>query len=247
MTVCRIFANVGSSQGKMNEKLLENSRPVSLRPVAIALCLTCIAWLTFEGMASLLTENRIDFEQAWIEFLRDPQDPGKIVGPELFEEAIRDLSALGGYVVVGTVIICFATFGWLSYGRPFVRLFLISVLGGYGCSMLLKLAFNRDRPSVVPHLSHVATKSFPSSHAMVSSIVYLSIGLLLAKQTRDARVRTLLILIPLCLTGLVGFSRVAMGVHYPTDVLAGWTAGLLWILIVFSLQSVILQNHQEGQ
>ncbi|MCH2202929.1 MAG: phosphatase PAP2 family protein [Fuerstiella sp.] len=229
----------------MNDNPFEDSPPASLRPVAIALCITGIAWLAFEGMASLHTVERIAFERSWIEFLRDPQNPGKMIGPELFEESVRDLSALGGYVVVSTVIVCFATFGALSYGRPFVRLFLISVLGGYGCSMLLKLAFDRDRPSVVPHLSHVATKSFPSSHAMVSSIVYLSIGLLLAQRVRDTRIRALLVVVPLCLTGLVGSSRIAMGVHYPTDVLAGWAAGLLWVLVVFSLQSVILRGPQK--
>jgi len=213
--------------------------PFGVRTVLIALCVTAGAWLTFEWLASGHADGRNSYEQSWIEGLRDPQNPEQMIGPPLLEESVRDYSALGGYAVVCSIIIAYSVFGGLLHGRSYVRFFLITVLGGYGCSMLLKLAFGRERPSVVPHLSHVATTSFPSSHAMVSSIVYLSIGLLLAQQIQDSRIRPLFVLLPLCLTALVGFSRVAMGVHYPTDVLAGWTAGLIWILIVFRLQILI--------
>lgn len=226
----------------MTKESSGESCPHDLRPVCIALIIAGSAWFAFERMAVQHPEGRNGYERSWIEVMRDPLDSARMIGPALLEESVRDFSALGGYAVVSTTIVAFSIFAGLRHGRPFVRFFLVTVLGGYGCSMLLKLAFGRERPSVVPHLSHVATTSFPSSHAMVSSIVYLSIGLLFAQQVRDARIRRLFVLLPLCLTVLVGFSRVAMGVHYPTDVLAGWTAGLTWSLIAFRLQPLISGN-----
>jgi undecaprenyl-diphosphatase len=212
---------------------------LSVRSLLIALCITGSAWLAFEWAASRHVDGRNGYERSWVEGLRDPRDPAHMIGSPLLEESVRDYSALGGYAVVSSIIVVFSIFGGLCYGRSYVRFFLLTVLGGYGCSMLLKLAFGRDRPSVVPYLSHVATTSFPSSHAMVSSIVYLTIGLLLAQRIRNPRTRPLFVLVPLCLTAVIGFSRVAMGVHYPTDVLAGWTAGLTWTVIAFRMQPLI--------
>jgi len=225
------------------EPSAERSAP-DLRPIYIALLITGSTWFAFERMSLQHPAGRSGYERSWIEGLRDPLDSARMVGPAALEESVRDFSALGGYAVVSITIVAFSVFGGLRYGRLWVRFFLVTVLGGYGCSMFLKLAFGRERPSVVPHLSHVATTSFPSSHAMVSAIVYLSIGLLLAQQVNDTRIRQLCVLLPLCLTILVGFSRVALGVHYPTDVLAGWTAGLTWSLIAFRLQPLITGNSR---
>ena len=106
----------------------------------------------------------------------------------------------------------------------------------YTAGMSLKVLFGRPRPSVVTHLSHVSSLSFPSVHSMMSAVVFITIGLLLSEMTTDRRVRVLLLAAPLCLTLLVGFSRVCMGVHYPTDVLAGWGVGLGWTWTAFQLR-----------
>jgi len=213
------------------------SRPV--RSIFCALLVVTIAWMWFGSHASRHPSGSLAYERSWIEAFRSVDDSTQIVGPRIVEETFRDLSALGGYAIVITVITGFAAYTGLRSGRNSVRFFLVTVLGGFGCSMLLKLAFGRDRPTTVPHLSFVATTSFPSGHSMMSSIVYLTIGLLLSQQLTDRRMQRLFIAFPFCLTGLVGCSRVAMGVHYPTDVLAGWTAGLLWIAIAFQLQTLI--------
>ena len=194
-------------------------------------------WFAF--LASRYPSGSLAYERSWIESMRSSKDPTHLVGPRIVEETFRDFSALGGYAVVICVITAFAVYTGLRYGRSNVRFFLITVLGGFGCSMLLKLAFGRERPTTVPHLSFVATTSFPSGHSMMSSIVYLTIGLLLSQRFTDRRLRRLFLSFPFVLTGLVGCSRVAMGVHYPTDVLAGWTAGLLWTAIAFQLQNLI--------
>lgn len=220
----------------MSEPGLTPTHRTSRRLVLTALSIVAVTWMLFEWHLSQLSVSRDNYERSWIEWLRDPQDTSRMIGPPLLEESFRDFSALGGYAVISMLIVTTSILGGLRYGRPWVRFFLITVLGGFACSMLLKLAFGRERPGVVQHLSHVATTSFPSGHAMMSSIVYLCIGLLLAQRLEDRRIAAVLVLVPLFLTALVGMSRVAMGVHYPTDVLAGWTAGLAWIVVAFQLQ-----------
>src|SRR5690606_34253779 len=108
-------------------------------------------------------------------------------------------------------------------------LILASVGGGTILSSLLKNAFARPRPELVAHLVDVQTSSFPSGHAMLSAVTFLTIGALLAKVQPLVRTRIYLISVAILLTFLVGASRVYLGVHYPTDVLAGWSAGAAWV------------------
>jgi undecaprenyl-diphosphatase len=98
-------------------------------------------------------------------------------------------------------------------------------------SIVLKDAFARPRPQLVPHLSYVTSYSFPSGHSMLSAIVYLTLGTLLSRLVKPLKIKMYIIGIALLLTFLVGISRVYAGVHYPTDVLAGWAAGLTWALV----------------
>ena len=108
---------------------------------------------------------------------------------------------------------------------------LIATGGGLVISSVLKDIIARDRPSIVPHLSYVSTSSFPSGHSMLAAVAYLTLGSLLARLVVERRVKIYILVVALLITGLVGVSRVYMGVHYPTDVLAGWSAGLAWASI----------------
>jgi undecaprenyl-diphosphatase len=98
-------------------------------------------------------------------------------------------------------------------------------------SQSLKSFFHRPRPDLVPHLAQVYTSSFPSGHAMLSATVFLTIGALLGRFVQEPVLKAYFLIVAGVLTLLVGVSRVYVGVHYPTDVLAGWTAGLAWALI----------------
>jgi undecaprenyl-diphosphatase len=102
-------------------------------------------------------------------------------------------------------------------------------------SLLLKYSFHRPRPELVPHLSYVYTSSFPSGHAMLSAIVFLTLGALLGRFVHGRVLKAYFLLVAGTLTFLVGVSRVYMGVHYPSDVLAGWTAGLAWAIVCWLL------------
>jgi undecaprenyl-diphosphatase len=124
-----------------------------------------------------------------------------------------------------------AGFLWLKRMFGAMWLVILAALGGLVVSSLLKGAFERPRPDIVPHLSQVYTSSFPSGHSMLSATIYLTLGTLLGRFVQPFRLKAYFLIVALILTGLVGVSRVYMGVHYPTDVLAGWAAGLAWALI----------------
>ena len=96
--------------------------------------------------------------------------------------------------------------------------------------VLLKRVFDRPRPTVVPQLIVETSPSFPSGHAMMSAVIYLTLGTLLAQLCPRWRERVYVLTVAGVLAVLIGLTRLYLGVHYPTDVLAGWTVGLAWAL-----------------
>jgi undecaprenyl-diphosphatase len=123
--------------------------------------------------------------------------------------------------------------GYLVLMRRYgaTMLVLVASVGGGILSQGLKQLFGRPRPEVVPHLVVVESLSFPSGHSMAAAVIYLTLGALLARFAARRRVRIYVIGVSFALTFLIGITRVYLGVHYPTDVLAGWAAGLAWALV----------------
>jgi undecaprenyl-diphosphatase len=160
-----------------------------------------------------------------------PERPPEVpIGPEWMREVGRDMTALGG--VAFMFLVTAMVTGYLLMVRKYhaMWLVLIATAGGLLVSSILKRAFNRPRPDV-DHYAYVYTSSFPSGHSMLSAVVYLTLGSLLTRIVPQRAVKVYVIVVALLLTLLVGVSRVYMGVHYPTDVLAGWTAGLVWAML----------------
>lgn len=171
------------------------------------------------------------FDEAVLLALRSAADPSDPLGPRWLEEAMRDFTALGGTGVLGTVTLAVVGFLLLARRRHAAALVLAAVVGGFLASNALKWGFARPRPDLVPHGQAVYTQSFPSSHAMLSAVVYLTLGALLARTQPRRRVRLYFLAVAGLLTVVVGSSRVYLGVHWPTDVLAGWAAGAGWAML----------------
>jgi undecaprenyl-diphosphatase len=142
----------------------------------------------------------------------------------------RDITSLGSTIVLG--IITSAVVGYLFLARKPAAAWLMlgAVFGGVVLNNLLKFAFARPRPDFVAHATRVFTSSFPSGHATLSAITYLTMGTLLARLHGSVAIRIYLISIAIFLLLIIGMSRVYLGVHYPTDVLGGWCIGAAWAL-----------------
>lgn len=188
-------------------------------------------WLFAEIADEVMKGDTRRFDTKILLVMRNPADTKDPWGPEWLEEAGRDFTALGGMGIL--VFLTVATVGgYLLQGRhETATLILVAVLGGLVIALLLKQSFDRPRPDLVPHGSYAYTKSFPSGHSMLSAITYLTLGSMIVR-TRDHKATKVYIMsVSMLVTLLVGVSRVYLGVHWPTDVLAGWTAGASWALI----------------
>lgn len=163
--------------------------------------------------------------------MRTPGDPSDPLGAKWVEELARDFTALGGTGI--QVVITLAMGGALLLQRQRRAAILVvgAVAGGVIISLLLKEGFDRPRPDLVPHGSYTYTSSFPSGHSMTSAVTYLTLGALLAHLLPGRGMRIYFISLAGLLTMCVGLSRVYLGVHWPTDVVAGWTAGCVWALL----------------
>ncbi len=200
--------------------------------VLIALLMLVAGTWAFIALADEVREGDTQRFDEWaIRRLRRANDPATPIGPRWLIEVGRDVTALGGVAVLTLVTFAVAGYLAITHKHHAMWLALIATFGGLIVSSILKHLTERARPELVPHLSQVYTSSFPSGHSMMSAVVYLTLGSLLARLTPGWGVKIYLLSVALFLTFLVGVSRVYMGVHYPTDVLAGWTAGLVWSIL----------------
>lgn len=176
--------------------------------------------------------------------LRNPADLSDPLGPRWLEEMMRDFTALGGVGVLVLIVACVSGFLALTGRRRAAIVVVAAVGGGLLMSSALKHGFSRPRPDLVPHGSLVYTSSFPSGHSMMSAVVYLTLGALLARTQGATRVKLFIMGAAALVTLLVGFSRVYLGVHWPTDVLAGWVIGSAWAVLCW-LGMIWLQDHGQ--
>ena len=234
-----LFRSRDSAGGRLHPPLLV------VLPWSLAVVLVMSLLFVLMNLEVLDTSDSLDL---WlIRWTRAAGNPERLVGPPLLQESLRDFTALGGYAVLILVSVLFAGFAWVELSRGVCWFFSGTVWGGYFLAVAVKLLVQRERPDVVPYLSLArGSTSFPSAHAMMSVIVYGSIGLLLSARVRDRHLQRLFTVSPLLLSVLVGISRVFMGVHYPTDVLAGWALGLLWTWAAFRLRERWGAGRVEG-
>jgi undecaprenyl-diphosphatase len=151
-------------------------------------------------------------------------------GPDWLHEAGRDVTALGSLTILGLIAGLAVAYLLLNRQRHAALFVTLSVVSGAALSTLFKLVIDRPRPDIETAV-RVFTSSFPSGHATVSAVVYLTLGALLAHVTPNRRLAAFFLTTAIGLTVLIGLSRIYLGVHYPTDVVAGWALGTAWALL----------------
>jgi undecaprenyl-diphosphatase len=199
-------------------------------------------WI-FAALAGEVVEGDTQaFDRTVLLALRQPGTLAPL-GPPAVQEAARDITALGGVTVLALVIGITAGFLVLD-GKRHMALFVCgSVVSGLIAGTILKDIFERPRPDLVPRAAYVSGASFPSGHSMLSAVTYLTLGALLARSHERKRLKAYFLLLAMLLTAAIGVTRVYLGVHWPTDVLAGWTAGAVWALLCW-LAARSLQERQ---
>lgn len=195
----------------------------------IVLALAVAGFWAFAELADEVAEGATrSLDRDLLLLLRSGTDPADPIGPAWLEEMLRDLTALGGIAVLTLTMVAVAG-GFLLMGRVRGTLYLAAAVGGgLLISSVAKAAFDRPRPDLVPYGSFVHTASFPSGHSMMAAVVYLSLGVLVARVLPRRRLKVYVLSVAVLATVLVGVSRIYLGVHWPTDVLAGWLAGAAW-------------------
>jgi undecaprenyl-diphosphatase len=184
------------------------------------------------------------FDERILLALRTPGNPADPIGPRWFEEMMRDFTAIGGTGVLVLMVLAVAGFLTLTGKGHAALAIIVAVSGGTLLSQTMKWAYARPRPELVPHGAEVYTASFPSGHAMMSAIVYLTLGAMLARTQSGQAVKAYIIGVAIFLTVVVGTSRIYLGVHWPTDVLAGWALGALWASVCW-LAMLWLQSRGQ--
>lgn len=214
-------------------------------PILLVLMLAAAAtWLFIELADEVVDGSTTAIDQQLLLLLRNPDDPSKMAGPRWLQEMMRDFTGLGSTGVLTLVTLSAAGFLLLERKRHATVLLLISVLGGVLLSNALKLTFARPRPPFADIAPLITPASFPSGHSMMSAVVYLTIGAIVARLRPDPRVGAFVLTLSILVTVIVGISRIFLGMHWPTDVLAGWAVGSAWAILCW-LVALLLQRRGD--
>lgn len=190
-------------------------------------------WI-FMGLADEVGEGDTShFDHAILMALRQPGDPSLPIGPKWLRIAAGDTTALGSVTILTLIVLGVAGLFLVLRRRREAVWLILSAAGGTAISQILKQIFQRERPPMFMHAVEVMNPSFPSGHAMLSAVIYLTLGALIARFAKTRRVKVYAMGWAVLFTVLVGCSRVYLGVHWPTDVLAGWCLGSLWAIALW--------------
>ena len=200
-----------------------------------ALAAAAVFWLGFALVAWLFATGRMEgLDRLGLTLYRTGENLA-FGGNEAVLEAVRDTTALGGTFLrnlfaVGAV----AALLFLSLRRE-AAVYTLTVATGALANTAVKALVGRERPDIVPHLMEASGGSFPSGHSFNGAVVYVGMAIAFAALSRRQSVRYTVIGAALVISAMIAWSRVLLGVHYPSDVLAGWLGGSGWAFLAAAL------------
>jgi undecaprenyl-diphosphatase len=213
---------------------LRSARVPELRILLVLFFATGALWLFEEIHENFVREGGRSIDTDILMMFRSGADRTDPIGPPWVEELARDFTALGGVGVLTLVTVGSALFLRLAGRGRMALLVLATTAGGFAITQALKAGFERSRPDVLLHEVHAYTASFPSGHAAMSAITYLTLGALIARELSAFRLKLFVMLVCAAVTLLVGVSRIYLGVHWPSDVLGGWSLAAGWSLFCWA-------------
>jgi undecaprenyl-diphosphatase len=207
-----------------------------------ALFVIALGVMTFVEVADDMTEaDGQAFDQAvlaWVQPVAgDPR------GPWWLEEAAADLTSLGGISVLGLFAVIAITFLLLQRKRLSALLLVLGLAGGVVLSEGLKSLFARERPPAAFQAVETLNASFPSGHALLATVFYLTLGVMLTRAFPRAHLKAFVLGAAMLVALLIGGTRVYLGAHWATDVFAGWCAGAAWAMALW-LVAYAVGRHQ---
>jgi undecaprenyl-diphosphatase len=208
-----------------------------------ALLVVALGIMTFVELADDMAEaDGRAFDQAVLLAMR-PGGSADGWGPPWLETAALDLTSLGGIAVLGLFAVIVVLFLILQRKRLSALLLVLGLACGVALSEGLKALFGRDRPPEAFRAVETINASFPSGHALLSAVFYLSIGVMLTRAFPRRRFKAYVLGVAVLLTLIVGLSRVYLAAHWASDVLAGWSVGAAWAMALW-LVAYAVQRRQ---
>lgn len=204
---------------------------LSSAPVLLTAALAVALYMFFQIADEVSEAEMTRLDEALLLAFRNPADVTDPLGPPWLEETVTEITSLGGYPILVAVVA--AVIGYLLVVRMFGPALYVALSVGAGTllSQILKMLYDRPRPEIVDHLVVTHTASFPSGHATMSTVVYLTLAALIVRLAEQTSVRVYVLTVAVLVSLAVGFSRIYLGVHWPTDVAAGWALGVAWACI----------------
>lgn len=214
-------------------RILRRAR-AEIAPLA-ALLAAAVAVMVFVEVADDMTEaDGQAFDQAVLAALRPHADaPGAPWGPWWLHEAAADLTALGGIAVLGLFAVVAMIFLVMQRKRLSATLLAVGLVGGVGLSEGLKSVFQRARPPAEYQAVETLNASFPSGHALMATVFYLTLAVMLTRASPRRRVKAYVLGVGVTLALLVGLTRIYLGAHWASDVFAGWSVGAAWAMVLW--------------